>query len=523
MSLSPATVMPTLARSATSTPPTASGAPSDRATRSATSSASAGSETSSSRKANSSPPRRATVSPGRTVVRSRSPISWSTLVARVVPEAVVDRLEVVEVHEQDDDPAVLPSAPLQRVRDAVGEQRAVREPGQRVVEGLARELRLEHLALGDVAVVDARCRPPRDRRAGCARSPPSSATSRPQCLIRNSNRRSAPCPDARSASACSTVERSSSWTSVANGAALPVPGLDTQDPLHGDALEADAAVGVEDRLRVGRVLQQRAEPRLAAAQVRGELHEPPVLGRQQALRRVERAPQHEQQDRRREAGDDEHVAPRGVDEVDDRGRVLVDLVGADRRAVRRVDRQVDLEEVAGQADVEHVLLGVGRADVELARRVARERGAQVRVDVERLAAQVGQVGEQHGARRRPELDPRDAAGLHEAGEEVVDLAAGGPAGIAHRRVGEERVDARADRGLGAAGGLVGGRLGHPLGGVVRRDEGGAEDEHRRDDEHGGTEPRHEPLAPRVVGEAADGRPKAIEVQGVGVLLCRRWG
>ena len=146
--------MPTLARSATSTPPTASGATRAAATRSATSSASAGSATSSSRNANSSPPSRATVSPGPD--RRAQPLAdlLEHPVARGVPEAVVDRLEVVEVHEQDDDAPVLPASPLQGVRDAVGEQRAVREAGERVVEGLARQLGLEHLALGDVAVVD---------------------------------------------------------------------------------------------------------------------------------------------------------------------------------------------------------------------------------------------------------------------------------------------------------------------------------------------------------------------------------
>ena len=44
-------------------------------------------------------------------------------------------------------------APRERVRDAVAEERAVREPGDRVVEGLVGELLLERLALADVARV----------------------------------------------------------------------------------------------------------------------------------------------------------------------------------------------------------------------------------------------------------------------------------------------------------------------------------------------------------------------------------
>ena len=38
----------------------------------------------------------------------------------------------------------------ERVRDAIAEQRAIREPGERIVERLPRELRLERFALGHV-------------------------------------------------------------------------------------------------------------------------------------------------------------------------------------------------------------------------------------------------------------------------------------------------------------------------------------------------------------------------------------
>ena len=75
------------------------------------------------------------------------------LVARRVTEGVVDRLEVVEVHEQHGDRLVLPRLTLEGVRDAVVEQRPVRERRHRVVEGLVGELLLELLALGHVAGV----------------------------------------------------------------------------------------------------------------------------------------------------------------------------------------------------------------------------------------------------------------------------------------------------------------------------------------------------------------------------------
>ena len=75
------------------------------------------------------------------------------LVAGGVAEAVVDVLEVVEVEEQHRHRPLVAAAPDERVLDAVAEQRAVRQPGERVVEGLVLEFVLEGLALGDVAHV----------------------------------------------------------------------------------------------------------------------------------------------------------------------------------------------------------------------------------------------------------------------------------------------------------------------------------------------------------------------------------
>ena len=108
---------------------------------------------SSSSTANSSPPNRAAVSVGRSAASSRSPTSRSTCVSDGMAEAVVDRLEVVEVDEHDAHRRALLRAPRQCVRDAVGEEGAVREPGDRVVERLVGELALERLALADVARV----------------------------------------------------------------------------------------------------------------------------------------------------------------------------------------------------------------------------------------------------------------------------------------------------------------------------------------------------------------------------------
>jgi hypothetical protein len=76
------------------------------------------------------------------------------LVAGGVPEAVIDVLEVVHVQEQDRHGQAVAPAADERMFDAVAEERPVGQAGERVVEGLVLELRLEGLALGDVADVD---------------------------------------------------------------------------------------------------------------------------------------------------------------------------------------------------------------------------------------------------------------------------------------------------------------------------------------------------------------------------------
>ena len=65
------------------------------------------------------------------------------LVAGRVAEAVVDRLEVVEVEEDHGEPALLAPAARDRVAYALGEQRAVGESRDAVVERLVGELLLE--------------------------------------------------------------------------------------------------------------------------------------------------------------------------------------------------------------------------------------------------------------------------------------------------------------------------------------------------------------------------------------------
>ena len=146
--------MPRLQRTNSSLPSSSSGAASDSRIRSAVSAASCALPTSSSRTANSSPPKRAAVSLGRMLrVQALGDLEQHR-VAGGVAEAVVDRLEVVEVHEDDGQPRALAARARDRVADALDEQRAVGEVGDGVVEGLVGELLLERLALADVAAVE---------------------------------------------------------------------------------------------------------------------------------------------------------------------------------------------------------------------------------------------------------------------------------------------------------------------------------------------------------------------------------
>ena len=65
------------------------------------------------------------------------------LVAAIVAEAVVDDLEAVEAEPEHRDGAAVAGGERERVVDAVDEQRAVRQRGQRVVQGAVLGLLLE--------------------------------------------------------------------------------------------------------------------------------------------------------------------------------------------------------------------------------------------------------------------------------------------------------------------------------------------------------------------------------------------
>jgi hypothetical protein len=71
-----------------------------------------------------------------------------------VSERLIDRFEVVEVKEQDGQRRSKVAPAAQRMLEPIAEQRTVREPRDRIVEGLVRQLAFELLALSHVAEVD---------------------------------------------------------------------------------------------------------------------------------------------------------------------------------------------------------------------------------------------------------------------------------------------------------------------------------------------------------------------------------
>ena len=70
-------------------------------------------------------------------------------------ESVVDRLEVVEIHEEDTHRLLVASPDLHQLCGPVQEQRPVRQAGERVMQRLISKLRLKFLAIGDVRHHDA--------------------------------------------------------------------------------------------------------------------------------------------------------------------------------------------------------------------------------------------------------------------------------------------------------------------------------------------------------------------------------
>ena len=92
--------------------------------------------------ANSSPPRRATLSDGRSVCSSRCPTTLQQAVADLVAEVVVHGLEPVEVEVEHREVRLVTADARERGLESVEQQHAVGQPGERVVQRAVAEVRL---------------------------------------------------------------------------------------------------------------------------------------------------------------------------------------------------------------------------------------------------------------------------------------------------------------------------------------------------------------------------------------------
>ena len=204
------------------------------------------------------------------------------------------------------------SAARQRVFDAVGEEGAIGEAGQRVMERLMGQLRLEIGSLGDVMGVDHEAP---DRRL--VHQVPGGPLEHAPATV--------PMGDAR------LTGNVAAWTLGQRGKLLrehvAIVGMDgvpedppdqvlrrePEEPLDRYAHVADGRVAIDDEHQIGRVLGKRSEARLAVAEAVGQLAEPAVLAAESAGRAVEPDEEHQRQEECDRPGDQEDVTARRLD------------------------------------------------------------------------------------------------------------------------------------------------------------------------------------------------------------------
>ena len=179
-------------------------------------------------------------------------------VALRVAERVVDGLEVVEIEEDHGDRARVPAREHERVRHAIEKERAIRQPGERVVKCLMRELGLQRLALADVARVehDAAHRGLVEQIRSDHLDVAPSAIVVPHAPLRRRRHR------ALRQHGHEEAQRARHVVGVHEiGEALPfeLVRLVSEDLQHGRARVADDGVGVDDRDDVRRMLHERLE------------------------------------------------------------------------------------------------------------------------------------------------------------------------------------------------------------------------------------------------------------------------
>jgi hypothetical protein len=194
-------------------------------------------------------------------------------VTRGMAERVVDRLEVVEVDGQHGERRSRPARPAQGMLEAVGEQGAIGQARERIVEGLMGEGSLELHLRRDVAGVQdpalARCA---DRQAGHRGLGVDRVAAVPERDLHLDHHGRAPLLRGR-------AHRGADGVAVAAREELEDPradeplGVPAQHPADRLALPADDQIAVDERRHVAGVLDEHAEVRLGGRQLGGALRD----------------------------------------------------------------------------------------------------------------------------------------------------------------------------------------------------------------------------------------------------------
>ena len=181
-------------------------------------------------------------------------------------EAVVDRLEVVEIDEQHGHAHAVAQRPGDRMADALVEQRAVGEMGDRIVEGLVGELLLERLALRDIAAVE---HDPADRTVAQQVSVEDLEVAQASVLVREQT-----VDHLGAAGGAGAVGEAAEQPALLVGmeqllerAAGDLLDRVPEHALDRRALVEDRVAGIDHGDQVAGVLDQRREPRLARTPV----------------------------------------------------------------------------------------------------------------------------------------------------------------------------------------------------------------------------------------------------------------
>ena len=257
-----AIAIPMLAGTVTESSSISTGSCSTSSSRCATVITSATSATPSSRTANSSPPSRAIVSLGRRHSLEPAGHRAQQRVARRVPEAVVDGLEVVEVDEHDRDPRAGAAAAQAGLVEPVHEQRTVRELGEVVTEHPLLELAGELALRGDVTHRHDESRDVpvaehvHDAHLEVARDPRAVGEDADQFLVGPERE-----PD-RGAELAGDPVGSSAPRRLVESPPDELLGVDPEDRARPRARVRDHARAVDDEDRVVQSLDQRPEPAL---------------------------------------------------------------------------------------------------------------------------------------------------------------------------------------------------------------------------------------------------------------------